>query len=385
MVLIGTITSLLVPSGPARASTERARLTWNTSTDIDLHVWDDHGNHAYYGSPNGIPNATLSDDDTVGFGPEFYVDSDAPSNRSFYYCVHYYGSGDEGDDTPTTAATLQLTDPDGVARTQDFVLDHGDWGDAGSSPANILGSCDDGFIQELESHRYTIEVAAWIPQAAVVDPIYPKRFRMTRWNQVGGCMSPSRIFVRGSTFRGDNHEGYEGSYRAAAEISFDWDGETMSEFTYSEDGEYGTTHRDFDYYNWKGDRYVDSCTKEKTATKEATAGPTDVGEVFLALNAKNPMVTGSPAINSSYTVEAYGHELYVDYDTDEFPSHGIQILKDGFPIATHVVNNADCGRVLGLRGMARIGSALWGVGGNSGSLMVDLNESSGEEIATCES
>lgn len=144
-VVLGVSLAVLLPPAVAEAATDRAQLTWNTSTDLDLHVWDQEGNHAWYGEPNGIPNATLSDDDTVGFGPEFYTDADSPSTRSFYYCVHYYGPGESGDATPTTAATLVLTDPDGGQRTQNFELNNRDWANAGSSPVGVSGNCESGF------------------------------------------------------------------------------------------------------------------------------------------------------------------------------------------------------------------------------------------------
>jgi hypothetical protein len=48
-------------------------LTWGTNdTDIDLHVFDPAGNHAWYGSLGGIPGGALDRDDTDGFGPEIF-------------------------------------------------------------------------------------------------------------------------------------------------------------------------------------------------------------------------------------------------------------------------------------------------------------------------
>lgn len=117
-------------SGETPGGTERATLTWNTLADIDLHIWDEQGNHAYYNNPDGIPNATLSTDDTDGYGPEFFVDGN--DNRNFTYCVNYFaGSGDPTD------VTLQLTDPGGTRRTEHATLGGGvdeDWAGPWTSP-----------------------------------------------------------------------------------------------------------------------------------------------------------------------------------------------------------------------------------------------------------
>ena len=67
--------SLIAFAAPgAHAETNRATLTWNTdNTDVDLHVWDANGAHAWFADPVGIPGASLSDDNTQGFGPETFT------------------------------------------------------------------------------------------------------------------------------------------------------------------------------------------------------------------------------------------------------------------------------------------------------------------------
>ena len=111
VVMLLVVVLALLTASPAQAATERARLTWDTSADMDLHVWDEAGNEASYDNPNGIPNATLSEDQTTGYGPEFYVDSDEAAKRTFTYSVCYF------DGRGATNATLALTDPDGTKRT----------------------------------------------------------------------------------------------------------------------------------------------------------------------------------------------------------------------------------------------------------------------------
>ena len=52
----------------------RAILEWDTlGTDIDLHVFDPLGNHAFYQAKKAIPNAQIDVDDTNGYGPEIFT------------------------------------------------------------------------------------------------------------------------------------------------------------------------------------------------------------------------------------------------------------------------------------------------------------------------
>ena len=44
----------------------------NHFEDIDVHVFDPLGNHAWYGSQKGIPGAAIDVDDTDGYGPEIF-------------------------------------------------------------------------------------------------------------------------------------------------------------------------------------------------------------------------------------------------------------------------------------------------------------------------
>lgn len=53
----------------ANFAADRARIDWDTSADVDLHVWDASGRHTWF-RESGIPGLLLSRDDTDGFGPE---------------------------------------------------------------------------------------------------------------------------------------------------------------------------------------------------------------------------------------------------------------------------------------------------------------------------
>jgi hypothetical protein len=121
---------------PASAATERARIAWDTAgTDIDLHIWDDDGNHAWFDDTAGISDATLSEDIVDGPGEEFLTDDEDPSARRFTYGICYYG-GSRGSSLPPTTVTLRLTDPGGASRDFSHVLtEPGEAFLFGSSPA----------------------------------------------------------------------------------------------------------------------------------------------------------------------------------------------------------------------------------------------------------
>lgn len=98
---------------PARDIT--VTLTWNTDgTDVDLHVWDPGGNHAWYGDLGGIPGGSLDIDDTDGFGPETFTAENAAPGE-WVVKVRYYNN--HGVEAPTMA-TVKVTLREG--RTQTF-------------------------------------------------------------------------------------------------------------------------------------------------------------------------------------------------------------------------------------------------------------------------
>jgi hypothetical protein len=122
-------------------SVQRAHISWDTdSTDVDLHVWDEDGNHAWYSDRSGVPGAELSDDDTDGFGPEWFFDD--PRGRTFTYGLCYFNDSGVG---PTTIQ-VDLTDPNGSVRHLTETLDGtGDSVLIGSSPSGSSFVPEDGW------------------------------------------------------------------------------------------------------------------------------------------------------------------------------------------------------------------------------------------------
>lgn len=136
------------PADPAPQPTEdptpdkqRAQISWDTdNTDVDLHVWDEAGDHAWYSQQDGIPGGQLSDDITDGYGPEIFFDDS--SGRTLTYGLCYFNDHDMG---PTTV-DVTLTDPNGEQHQFTETLDStGDSVLLGSSPAGSSFVPDDGW------------------------------------------------------------------------------------------------------------------------------------------------------------------------------------------------------------------------------------------------
>src|SRR5262249_40055953 len=74
----------------------RIVLSWETdANDVDLHVTDRHGQHAYFGSRKLPSGGELLDDLTDGYGPEMFVIS-APAAFPYRVSAHYYRRGPMG-------------------------------------------------------------------------------------------------------------------------------------------------------------------------------------------------------------------------------------------------------------------------------------------------
>ncbi len=74
-------------------------LTWETdANDVDLHVWDRNGDHAFYGKKTLPSGGQLYADVTTGYGPECFTVRD-PARRDaapYRLGVHYYSRGPMG-------------------------------------------------------------------------------------------------------------------------------------------------------------------------------------------------------------------------------------------------------------------------------------------------
>ena len=232
---------------------------------------------------------------------------------------------------------------------------------------------------------------AWIPHAHVVDPEEP--MRASDWldtilgasNAAADAMpgvSPRLKYDYHSRYRGDGHTGYAGGYRVLSKATFDWDGRTITNFL--QVGSYGASHRDYDYHAWLEisagfgplqtslgsiDVLKGSSSESQTASAATSGAVAGASSFTLGTSSANPLVmTWAPTIDADLTgtLDAAGN-MSISFTTDLFPSHGIQVKKDGAVLNTKVVNDPSGINALGPIGAADIGRRLTSHS-NSGSM-----------------
>ncbi|MFT3770300.1 MAG: AgmX/PglI C-terminal domain-containing protein [Minicystis sp.] len=104
----------LQSAGTSLATTPSLRfvLVWETdNNDVDFHIHDGKGGHAYYASKNLPSGGSLYADVTTGYGPECFNVPLAPEKRALPYRLqaHYYSRGPMG----YGMGKLQILDHDG--------------------------------------------------------------------------------------------------------------------------------------------------------------------------------------------------------------------------------------------------------------------------------
>ncbi|MEW5996221.1 MAG: DUF2135 domain-containing protein [Candidatus Micrarchaeota archaeon] len=106
-------------------------LTWATDdNDVDLHIYDPQGNHAWYSDLDGIPGGNLDLDDTDGFGPEtFTMEQAAPG--PYTVKVRYYSAHGVTAPVPVTVR-VSLNEGPWQTYTQTFTADQAN----GDDPSN---------------------------------------------------------------------------------------------------------------------------------------------------------------------------------------------------------------------------------------------------------
>jgi hypothetical protein len=229
--------------------------------------------------------------------------------------------------------------------------------------------------------HYKVEMKAWIPHDKVVDPEEPAR--VSDWLQSiddivdsvpGTGLIANPEYEYHSYYRGDNHDGYGGSYRVLSVIEFDWDGKSISNVTGT--GDYGASHRDWDARAWVetllGDIPLGSDSGSESARATSATSKSGGGNTFsLGIASANPLVlTWAPNINANLTgTIARDGRLTLDYSTDFFPSHGVQVSRNGKAIHTAITNNASGVNALGAVGAVNVGARLMNQGNSGGAVL----------------
>ena len=81
------------------AASVRFVLTWETdANDVDFHIRDGRGGHAFYSEPSLRSGGDLYADVTTGYGPECFTVRGAAAKRAYPYnlSAHYYSKGPMG-------------------------------------------------------------------------------------------------------------------------------------------------------------------------------------------------------------------------------------------------------------------------------------------------
>lgn len=96
----------------------RAKIYWDKDdTDVDLHVYDTFGNHAYFGNKDGIPGGYLDHDDIDGWGPEIYYQISYEGASHYEIYVHYFSDHGNG----PVNVTLEIYDSQDQLVFHDYI------------------------------------------------------------------------------------------------------------------------------------------------------------------------------------------------------------------------------------------------------------------------
>jgi tetratricopeptide (TPR) repeat protein len=111
---LGIVAAMWIAREPAREAELRERLearytrvnnrhslrfvlNWESdANDVDLHVWDDDGGHAFYSNKSLASGGELVADVTTGYGPEAFVIDGRKSGFPYRLMAHYYSRGAMG-------------------------------------------------------------------------------------------------------------------------------------------------------------------------------------------------------------------------------------------------------------------------------------------------
>ena len=247
---------------------------------------------------------------------------------------------------------------------------------AGGGTATPLIDGHDPDWGPLRIH-YTVELKAWIPKRSVAG--FPPVTTPYLIPHGSDCFDPGGTTeelstVVSSTFRGDDHDGYDSSFfsgpretsgfRVRPVAEFDLVAGKIVNFQVSAFADsIGTTHKDMVYSRLLFP--TRKCTVEKTATKDAGGRQTSDDSFELFISSANPLVFGAPSIDSK--LEGFftsGERLTLDFETDLFPSHGIRVVRNA-DTDTFIVNDVACLSDAAALGITGAGLLSYGLSTNA--------------------
>ena len=220
--------------------------------------------------------------------------------------------------------------------------------------------------------RFRIELKAWIPHKKVVDPEEPVRSPALLQDLASIWAKPlvSLDLDYDSYYLGDNHAGYDGTYRAMAWIEFSWNGNSIKNVIGSMlKNDIGMTHRIWNYtlsvkvgvgpIAYKKKIKSDSGIQQKRAKKLTWVGPYSSRMFSIGISTANPLVMGpAPDIRSKLYGIIGSDTMFLQFATDMFPSHGVRVVRNGREILKKVVLDASSVEALGVAGAANLAVKL---------------------------
>lgn len=129
----------------------KTRLTWDSDTDVDLHTWDQYGNHAYFSDLEAIPTGYLDQDVIPGYGPETFFETDRSGTSQYTFGVCQYSGYNAN-------VTVDVRDRDGQTRRFTVVL-------RGRKAAALLTTSPPGIAPYID------QSADWCDSANDSDPV----------------------------------------------------------------------------------------------------------------------------------------------------------------------------------------------------------------------
>lgn len=84
----GTTVTDLGPSPDPLPRGIKTRLVWDSTSDVDLHTWDEDGDHAYFADQYAIDGGYLDQDVIPGYGPETYRETSSGATLTFGVCQY---------------------------------------------------------------------------------------------------------------------------------------------------------------------------------------------------------------------------------------------------------------------------------------------------------
>jgi hypothetical protein len=261
-----------------------------------------------------------------------------------------------GDGTPVQDVTVISTAPYNFLATHTYATDGPETITLGGSSETPDCYVIPGTLYFNQYDHYVVTTEAWIPFAGVVDPElplitpYPQTLDYPWSTYDPNCYFPKFLqawtTTVSSTYRGDGHTGFGGSYRLATEVSFDFDPDTdqIMNFTSDAIAPVGTTSRD-KVYSSRG-KIIATCTQTGMSTNTQTAAQDSDTTFTIGYSGKDPLVQPAflaPPITASIigSVDAEG-DLALGYKTTQFPSQGIQVTINGQTVLTTIENDASC-------------------------------------------